>query len=157
MSTLQVRHQSAADAMSDVAPVLARSNPSRDWEMIVIALIVVVMAYLLCVRTDGRVAFRGFNGWVLPESCMSYSVFGVSCPGCGLTRSIIELSRGHFASSLHYHRLGWLMALAIVLQLPYRWLSLRLGRPPLGTMLPKAFGYSLIAGLVVNWLLRWLI
>jgi hypothetical protein len=35
------------------------------------------------------------------------------CPGCGLTRSIIELAHGNLESSLASHRLGLLLAGAI--------------------------------------------
>ncbi len=85
---------------------------------------------------------------------MSRQWFGLNCPGCGLTRSLIHLAHGDWQASMAMHRLGWMMAAAILLQFPYRISCLRHGHiSPLGTRLPKWFGYTLICSLVANWLL----
>jgi hypothetical protein len=119
--------------------------------MLVIALIAIALSFALTIRADGRVAFRGLMSHPLPETCLSRSLFHVDCPACGLTRSFIELSRGHWAASLAYHRLGWMMALAVVLQLPYRTLGLRTRRT-LARPIASAFAMSLIAALILQWL-----
>lgn len=129
----------------------------RHYEMLVIASAAVLLALILRVRDDGRVVFWGLPDYPLPPSCLTYALFGIKCPGCGLTRSVVQLTHGHWASSWHFHRLGWLMALAIVLQLPYRLLALRGGRPPLGTRLPQLIGYVLIFLLIANWLMDWIL
>jgi len=38
--------------------------------------------------------------------CLSYVVFHVPCPGCGLTRSILALWHGHVVESLRLHPVG---------------------------------------------------
>jgi hypothetical protein len=126
----------------------------RHWEMLVVASLVLLLSFVLEVREDGRVIVTGFGDYPLPHTCMSYAWFGFKCPGCGLTRSIVQLAHRNWLASWQYHRLGWLMALAILLQFPYRWLCLCRGGPsPLGTVFPQVFGYTLIALLMGNWLL----
>jgi hypothetical protein len=125
--------------------------------MLVMAGAAVLLALVLRVRADGRVVFWGFPDYPLPPSCPTYALFGIKCPGCGLTRSVVELAHGHWASSWHFHHLGWLMALAILLQIPYRLVALRTGRPPLGIWLPEVFGYVLVFLLIANWLLDWVL
>lgn len=126
----------------------------RHWEMLVIASLTVLLACLLQVRDDGRVAVSGLSGLPLPPLCLSYAWFGVKCPGCGLTRSIIYLAHGDWEASWRLHRLGAVLAIAIVMQLPYRIVALwRGGRPPLGTVVPTLFGRVLIVLLLGNWLL----
>jgi hypothetical protein len=50
------------------------------------------------------------------------------------------------------HRLGWLLALAVVLQLPYRLAAiLRRTDAPLGKWLPWVFSWTLIVLLLGNW------
>jgi len=122
--------------------------------MLLVAGAIVLLAFSMEVVAGGqRVAFVGLLDYPLPHSCMSRSLFGVPCPGCGLTRSFIYLAHGDWRSSLAMHRLGWLMALAVVLQFPYRIASLAYpGREVLGTAAPKIFVYLLIALLTVNWL-----
>lgn len=125
----------------------------RHREMLVITGLAVLLAFILKVADGERVYFTGLPDHPLPPSCLSYHVFGVKCPGCGLTRSLVYLRQGNWQASYQMHRLGWLMAAAILLQLPYRMLSLRrLDRPVLGALFPKIFGYGLIALLVGNWL-----
>lgn len=148
-----VSHGSAA-AQSDLCWQRQRR---RHWEMIVIAGLVIVLAPLLDVLPDQRVAFHGLGRLPLPGTCLSRELLDVSCPGCGLTRSIAMLAHADLRGSFHMHRLGWLMAMAIVLQIPYRIACLRYRRPPLGDRVPKYFGNTVIFLLIVNWVTGWLI
>ena len=122
-------------------------------EMLSIALASIVVSAILQVRPDGRVFFPGLTSHPLPESCMSRSVFGVKCPGCGLTRSFISLAHGHWRQSLTYHRLGWLLFLAAAMQVPYR-LRMLYGEQAATSSrrgVGRWFGWVLLALLVGNW------
>jgi hypothetical protein len=78
----------------------------------------------------------------------------MECPGCGLTRSMIHLAHGNIHQSLADHRLGWLIALAILAQFPYRLVLLRSERAAfLSERNASRVGKLLIALLVLNWLL----
>jgi hypothetical protein len=124
----------------------------RHYEMLAVASLVVVLSLILQVRSDDRVIVTGFPDYPLPHACLSYAWFGIRCPGCGLTRSLVHLAHGDWAASWHDHRVGWLMALAIFLQFPYRLIALwRGGPPPLGIWVPRIFGYALITLLIGNW------
>jgi hypothetical protein len=125
--------------------------------MLAVAIVTVVAAFLMQVRSDDRVAPRFFANLPLPPTCLSREWFGVKCPGCGLTRSFVDLAHGDWQASWVHHRLGWLLALTVLFQIPYRILSLRRPTPPLlGDLLPKVFGYTLIAALICNWALEML-
>ena len=46
--------------------------------------------------------------WLVPHihgSCIFWELFGIYCPGCGGTRSLLALSQGHILQSLWYHPL----------------------------------------------------
>lgn len=127
----------------------------RHRQMLIGALIVMGLACVLQVLPGQRVAFFFLPGWPLPETCPSRSLFHVECPGCGLTRSFIHLAHGQWAASWNVHRVGWFLALAVVMQVPYRLIALRCrNRAPLGTSLPKFYGMLLVALLFVNWLVN---
>lgn len=116
------------------------------------AVIVAALAWALEVRPDERVAFRGFSQWPLPQSCYSRAVFGMPCPGCGLTRSFVYLARGAWSAAWREHRLGWLLAGLVALQFPYRlWAIVRGGQTGLSTRLTTAFAVVLMVLLVLNW------
>jgi hypothetical protein len=122
-------------------------------EVLVIAGLIVLLALLFRVRADGRVAVAGLDDYPLPPVCVSYAWFGVKCPGCGLTRSVVYLAHGDLAASWQTHRLGWLFGVLILGQFPYRFLALkRGGRHPFGAGFPAAVGYLLLFLLFGNWL-----
>lgn len=122
--------------------------------MLAVATAVVVLAFALEVRPDQRVAFRGLAAYPAPELCFSRAWFGVTCPGCGLTRSIVYLAQGDWTASWRMHRLGWLMAVAVLLQFPYRGLALAYGdREILSSLLRRLCAATLIMLLLGNWLL----
>jgi hypothetical protein len=45
------------------------------------------------------------NSWALGLSCPFHSITGLHCPGCGATRALLELMRGHWAAALHLNPL----------------------------------------------------
>lgn len=124
----------------------------RHREVLAIACVVWLLAFLLRELPDGRVAVRGLPQFPFPHTCASRAWLGLRCPGCGLTRSIIHLAEGDWRASWHDHRLGGLLAVVIALQIPYRLLALRRpGRPLFSTHWRTAMGYALIALLFGNW------
>ncbi|HVW38985.1 MAG TPA: DUF2752 domain-containing protein [Pirellulales bacterium] len=119
------------------------------------AVAIAALAWALEVRPDERVAFRGFSRWPLPHSCYSRVVFGVPCPGCGLTRSFVYLARGNWQAARQEHRLGWLLAGIVALQFPYRlWALSRGGRTALNPRLATALAIVLAVLMLLNWGLR---
>lgn len=143
--------------MTATAPDSA-SMRKRHVFMLEVAGFVVVSAMLLRVPSQERVELACWPGVRLPEMCLSHSLFKVDCPACGLTRSLVSLAHGDVAGSWHFHRLGWLMMAAVLIQFPYRITALaRKQDYPLGKTLPRLFGLALIVLLLGNWLLRLLV
>ena len=125
----------------------------RHREMLAIACVAGILAFALQELPGGQVSFRGLTRIPLPQTCFSRSWLGLKCPGCGLTRSIIHLAEGDWEASWRNHRLGSLMAVVILLQIPYRLLALRrLDRPLIGPQWQVVLAYALIALLLGNWL-----
>src|SRR4051812_48909265 len=104
---------------------LAARRRERHWTMLSVATVIVVFSFALEVRSDQRVELRFLPGYPLPQSCLSRQWFNCNCPGCGLTRSFIYLAQGDWDRSLALHKVGWLMALAVLVQFPYRLFALR--------------------------------
>lgn len=126
----------------------------RHWTMLWISTFVVAASFLL--RSEGaeKVALH-WPHFQLPEMCASRSVFGVECPGCGLTRSFIALASGDLSSSFHFHRLGWLLAISVVAQFPYRAYSLsQLHRRIYTNRWSSWFAWFLITALILNWVIK---
>jgi hypothetical protein len=124
----------------------------RHVEVLAFSLVALIASPLLEVYPEERVGLRGHPDLLLPPTCPSRVWFGVSCPGCGLTRSFVHLARGDWVASTACHRLGWLMACVAAVQVPYRLAALA-GRERF--LLPERaarwVGRTLIALLIGNW------
>jgi hypothetical protein len=82
-------------------------------------------------------------------------LLGIECPGCGLTRSFVALAEFDVSASLRFHRAGWLVALAVVVQVPYRLFAIwELRRRVIERPWLAWLGFLVLAVLVVDWLLR---
>lgn len=135
-------------------PLLDEAAAARRRHLFFLALatLVVAMALLLDVRGD-RVAIAGLRDYPLPHLCMSRSLFGLSCPGCGLTRSFIYLAHGDWQAAWRVHRLGWLVAAIVLFQLPYRAWMLAGRRDGMPVRLVQWHAGIVVALLLVNWCL----
>jgi len=138
----------AADELSDVDCLR-----QRHWVMLIVCAAVVVLSFSLMVFPDREhIALQMAPEYPLPDTCLARSIFDVKCPGCGLTRSFIMLADGDWRRSLGFHPLGWVLALAVLIQFPYRILSLVRRQQMFRTaIVPRAFGITLIILLVGNW------
>lgn len=118
-----------------------------------LAVAMVALSAALQVLPGGRVAFIGWESSPLPHSCLSRRLWNVSCPGCGLTRSFIWLAHGQWRESLAVHHVGWLLALLVVVQIPYRLLCL--ARPQ--SALPQGWANPTLMAVASLLMLNWLV
>jgi hypothetical protein len=133
------------------ATSVATSN-RRHREMFCIALCVIALSIAL--RVDGdRVSLWCLKTHPIPQLCGARALFGINCPVCGLTRSFIHLAHGRWQAANHCHRLGWVMALMTVMQIPYRLWCLQRG-PLFSDSQTRWISRALIVGLLLNWLLQ---
>lgn len=133
----------------------ARETTDRRTHQVylVMALLFLFVPLLLSPAGAGGQRLR-VHGLVLPKSCFSKAAFGVTCPGCGLSRSFTALAHGDLAGALAWHRVGPALYLFFALQVPYRLWALRAGAvgvPAWLFRLQRALGMVMIAALLLNW------
>jgi hypothetical protein len=92
-----------------------------DVSLIVVALVVIFGAFAL--EADARSVSLG--GSELSATCPATRTALGSCPGCGLTRSVVAGAHLRWRESLALHPAGLVILLAAFGQLPYRFLRLR--------------------------------
>ena len=81
-------------------------------------------------------------GWTLPPLCPVKLLTGHDCLGCGLTRSFVFMGHGELGAAFGRHKLGPLLYLIVLAQVPLRaallWqgrrrlAALGAGHPPVG-------------------------
>ena len=146
---------------ADDTPSVIRDRPSalrrsRDVSLLLVAVAIILLSLTLRVRADQRIEFLGLSGLTAPETCGLRMLFGLECPGCGLTRGFIRMATGDWSGAIVLNRVTPLLALAVLLQIPYR-LALLLAWPPAlrfgDSVWSTACGWVLIVALFANWLL----
>lgn len=94
----------------------------------------------------------------LPELCSFKRMWGLPCPGCGLTRSCVALVHGELATSWTYNPAGVMIVLLLAFQLPFRLLQLwRIHRGSAAISLGLAVPLTLLgltALLIGHWAVR---
>lgn len=144
------------DGSSDAGaerPALSKDLRRYHLGVLLASLGVLAAAFLLQVRSDQRVQLSVLPDWPAPEVCYSRALFGWNCPGCGLTRSFVYLAAGDVNASLEVNRVGWLFAVVVALQIPYRlWAIISADGCPLGRRVPWLFVWIPFALLIANWI-----
>jgi len=130
---------------------LRSASHTSDLVWLVLATLVVLAALVLEVRPDQKVALAFLPNYPLPETCTARSLLGIDCLLCGMTRSQVYLAHGRWSDAFAVHRLGWLAALLIVSQIPYRLLRISGWVSPPGRGVTISFSVIVLGLLVVNW------
>jgi hypothetical protein len=136
-----------------IAETNGRSSMRHHIELLFLSTASILLSFLLVVRPDQRVAFCHFEDYPIPETCIPKACLGISCPACGLTRSLIYLAQGNLTASLRMHRLGWLLAAVILFQVPYRLYAIVHGDlDGAVSAVFRWFGYFVVFLLIANWI-----
>ena len=90
---------------------------------------------------------------VIPHVCLFNKLFGIPCPGCGITRSLLACFVGDFGRAWLQNPAGPILAASLVAQVPLRVLALRgklWSRRVFCSSRAMATGILII--LIVNWI-----
>lgn len=120
---------------------------------------VAILTLSFCMSTldDRQVSLPGLG--VLPETCTLHTRLGIDCPGCGLTRSFIQLANADFQSAWQLNPLGPLLFVFVVLQVPLAIAKLAESRWSLAQrlILQRLVNWNqlLLIGLLISLMVRW--
>ena len=74
-------------------------TPNDRWISILTAAVLSLAGLLAMLQRTGH----GLSGVTM---CVSRGLFGLECPGCGLTRSFVALAGGEFSRAVAFNPLG---------------------------------------------------
>ncbi|MEX1039345.1 MAG: DUF2752 domain-containing protein [Pirellulaceae bacterium] len=110
------------DPADEFVPASYVQLPPSPWlhrVLLVLSLGVLLAAFVLKREGTEEVAIAGLN-IVLPPTCGARTLWGIDCPGCGLTRSFISLAQGDLIGSWQVNPGGVFLFGFLLLQIPYR-------------------------------------
>lgn len=121
------------------------------------AVLVLGTARLLRVEPP-RYVFTPLTSEPLPELCSFRRLFGIDCPGCGMTRSFIFASRWQWPDAWASNPAGALLFASITLSIPWRlvqWLQSRRGRwVPSSTIIEAGWLTAVAIVMMLQWSLK---
>lgn len=144
-------------ALARNVQVLREPDAMFHWVLMGVAIGVLVLSCVLRVEGHDKVVLPGINQ-PIPGVCTYKRWFGVSCPGCGLTRCFISMAHANLAAAWEFNPAGVLFYAIVLGQVPYRALQVyRIRRGlcevQLGWISHVLF-WSFFSALAVQWILR---
>jgi hypothetical protein len=120
------------------------------------AAVILFLSFAMRSVGDDSVYFPGL-AIPIPQTCTARIWFGIDCPGCGLTRAFIAISRGEFARAWRFNPASFLVYLLIAVQLPWQHIQLRRilsGRAAIQAAWVFVLPIAAAIGLMVQWIVR---
>jgi hypothetical protein len=114
------------------------------------------LALCMSVGENRRVYLLGLSQ-PLPETCMTYSRFGIDCPGCGLTRTFVHLAHGQFGDAWQLSPVGCFVFAFACMQIPMGIAQLLFRARNRWVEAWGSWNDWATAGLVVALVLQWLV
>ena len=86
--------------------------------VLLVALTVISLSFVMKIKDDQKVYFP-FSTQPIPEVCGSRSLFGVDCPGCGMSRAFISISNLQIDRALAFNSASLIVYLFVAIQIPW--------------------------------------
>jgi uncharacterized membrane protein SirB2 len=133
-----------------------RSHVALHLIFLIVATGVFVMSFLMRYENETRV-FLPWGQAAIPSVCSSKVLFGIDCPGCGLTRAFIAISHAHFTEAWNFNPASYAVYLFVAAQIPWHLIQLwrlRKRQPPLESSIVYLAPIGLVLVLFTSWLVR---
>ena len=147
---------SASD--SDSAGLRPRENANipfysqrNQYGVLIASALVVLASISMNIEGSDRVRVLGLPE--LPQMCQFRNLFGIPCPGCGMTRAFVSMGHFEFANAWNYNSVGVFFYLFVVFQIPFRAVQIfrhrkGLSHIQLGSAPQWVWGFLVVAALV---------
>ncbi len=133
-----------------------RSNFTLHVVFLLMSAAVIVCSAMMTSEGATTVRIPGIP-FSMPESCMSRRVWGIDCPGCGLTRSFISMSHFQFSRAIAFNPAGPIVYLFFLIQIPWHGYQMvrlwRLKRPIESVWLYSGL-FAISAATFAQWIWR---
>lgn len=88
--------------------------------VLIIVISWLITARILTLNENQEVILPFLKNYPFPTICYFKNIFGIDCPSCGLTRSVIYWVHGDYVEAWKLHRLSIFILIILLIQIPYR-------------------------------------
>ena len=137
----------------ELNPAFVRSELTLHWIFLSIAAVILLLSFLMRSEGEKAVFFPGFQT-AMPETCTSQRLFGIDCPGCGMTRAFISISSGQFVRAWNFNAASFIVYLFVAFQIPWHTIQiwrLKNRRLPLVTRWAYMAPVAMVVVMAVHW------
>jgi len=132
------------------------AEAGMHWTLLIMGAVILMLSLLMRVEGPTSVFLPGAS-FPMPETCSSRMLFGIDCPGCGMTRAFISISHGRLADAWHFNPASFLLYLVIIGQVPWQTLQLfriRRGQRPIESMWVYLLPSLAILAMLGQWIAK---
>ena len=128
--------------------------------LVLLAMAIGIIAISFAMRVGGANSESVYLPWMdtpLPPSCSARLALGISCPGCGLTRSFIAISHGQFQRAWNLNAASFLIYSFVLVQIPWHLFQISRLRKNVPTIRSLWIYIPLVTcavAIVLQWLVR---
>ena len=137
----------------ELNPAFVRSELILHWLFFSMAAIVLLLSFLMKSEGEKAVFLPGFKT-AMPETCASQRLFGIDCPGCGMTRAFISISSGRLTRAWNFNPASFIVYLFVAVQIPWHTIQiwrLKNRRRPLVTRWAYLAPVAMVVVMAVHW------
>ena len=131
---------------------------NRHLRVLILSIMAISGSFMLNVSKTSELTFIGFPIEIVVCPFKAYT--SINCPICGMTRSFAAIGHYKFGDSCHYHRMGILLYLFLLAQIPYRMARLISERDDVSLqrkmLFHPVFTFAVVL-LFVNWVVGYLL
>ena len=152
-SAIEIEPSAAPTVAQQLSPSYVRSELFVHGLFLAMACGVLLLSFLMRSEGESSVYMPGFNS-PMPETCAAKRLFGIDCPGCGMTRAFISISSGQFVRAWNFNRAGIVLYLFVLIQLPWHLMQiwrLKKNRLPIVTAWAYMAPITMVVLISINW------
>ena len=143
-----------------MAEVVDPGPDQKEWTyhtfMLVLSVLVVLASVVMKVKGTETVTLP-WSSLPLGPSCYSRIVFGVDCPGCGLTRSFISMGHFDILAAFRFNAAGplaYLFTCSHVFWQSYQIYRMRCGKSPYFSNWLMLWPVAVLCSLLLQWFFK---
>ena len=94
-------------------------KPELIFRVLVLLMVTAAIVMSFVMTIEGQEVYLPLASQPIPEVCASRNLFGMDCPGCGMSRAFISISNLEIDKALAFNSASLVVYLFVAIQIPW--------------------------------------